>query len=188
MAAISTAASVCPALLSTPPFLALNGKIWPGLLKSSGFDKGLIATCIVLALSSAEIPVVTLFSGPASIETVNAVWFSSVFLSTINGKSRESNFSPCIAKQINPLPSVAIKLICWGVANCAAHIKSPSFSLLSSSTTIMHSPFLIAANASLIGSNSILKFPLLSKIVPFFGLGLVSFIITIQYRKKCFKY
>ena len=70
---MSTAASVCPALFKTPPFLALNGKICPGLRKSSGLVDGLIATCIVLALSSADIPVVTLFSGPASIEIVKAV-------------------------------------------------------------------------------------------------------------------
>ena len=68
---MSTAASVWPALFNTPPFLALSGNICPGLLKSSGFVDGLIATWIVLALSSADIPVVTLFSGPASIETVS---------------------------------------------------------------------------------------------------------------------
>jgi hypothetical protein len=33
-----------PALFNTPPFFALNGKICPGLLKSSGFVFGFIAT------------------------------------------------------------------------------------------------------------------------------------------------
>ena len=70
---MSTAASVCPALFNTPPFFALSGNICPGLLKSSGLVEGFIATWMVLALSSADIPVVTLFSGPASIEIVNAV-------------------------------------------------------------------------------------------------------------------
>ena len=179
----STAASVWPALLRTPPFFARNGKTCPGLLKLSGVVLGLIATCMVLALSSAEIPVLTLYSGPASIDTVKAVWLESVFLSTINGKSNSSNFSPCIARQISPLPSTAIKFICCGVANWAAHIKSPSFSLFSSSTTITHSPFLIAAKASLIGSNSIFKLSLFSKIVPLSNFGLVSFIIHIKIRK-----
>ena len=38
----STAASVCPALLNTPPALALKGNICPGLPNSLGFVSGLI--------------------------------------------------------------------------------------------------------------------------------------------------
>ena len=55
----SIAASVCPALLNTPPSIACNGNIWPGILKSSFFDAGLDNALIVLYLSSADIPVVT---------------------------------------------------------------------------------------------------------------------------------
>ena len=56
---ISTAASVCPALTSTPPSFALRGNTWPGVARSLGPDNGFIAVEIVNALSCAEIPVVT---------------------------------------------------------------------------------------------------------------------------------
>ena len=54
----STAASVCPARLSTPPFLALSGNICPGFPNSSGLVLGSIIAKTVLARSPAEIPVV----------------------------------------------------------------------------------------------------------------------------------
>ena len=54
----STEASVCPALFRTPPSLNFKGKIWPGRLKSSGFEVGEARPKIVLALSTAETPVV----------------------------------------------------------------------------------------------------------------------------------
>lgn len=54
----STEASVCPALFRTPPSLYFSGKIWPGRLKSSGFDSLDARAKIVVALSRAETPVV----------------------------------------------------------------------------------------------------------------------------------
>lgn len=53
----STEASVCPALLSTPPSLYFNGKIWPGRLKSSDLELGDASAKMVVALSLAETPV-----------------------------------------------------------------------------------------------------------------------------------
>jgi len=70
---ISTAASVWPALVSTPPSQAINGKMWPGLIISPGLKLGLIAALTVSARSKAEIPVVIFLLD--SIDTVNAVVF-----------------------------------------------------------------------------------------------------------------
>jgi hypothetical protein len=53
----STDASVCPALLSTPPFLYFRGNIWPGLLRSLGLESGEARVRMVFALSAAETPV-----------------------------------------------------------------------------------------------------------------------------------
>ena len=68
---MSTAASVCPALTSTPPSLAFNGKTWPGVAISAWFLLESIAVETVSALSCADIPVVT--PSRASIEIVKAV-------------------------------------------------------------------------------------------------------------------
>ena len=57
----SIAASVCPVLLSTPPSLAINGKICPGLESSCGWVVASIKADTVLDRSLAEIPVVTPF-------------------------------------------------------------------------------------------------------------------------------
>ena len=67
----STTASVCPARTRTPPGRALMGNTWPGRAMSSGFVAGLIIVFIVVALSWADIPVVT--PCLASMETVKAV-------------------------------------------------------------------------------------------------------------------
>jgi hypothetical protein len=48
---------VCPALFRTPPSLYLSGKIWPGRLKSSGFESLEARATVVVALSRAETPV-----------------------------------------------------------------------------------------------------------------------------------
>ena len=81
----SMAASVCPVLLKTPPSLAFNGKMCPGLAKSNGLVSFLIKACMVSALSAAEIPVVTPFPR-RSTETVNPVSIGSVLFSTIMPK------------------------------------------------------------------------------------------------------
>jgi hypothetical protein len=54
----STEASVCPALFKTPPSLYFSGKIWPGRLKSSGFESPDARANTVVALSLADTPVV----------------------------------------------------------------------------------------------------------------------------------
>ena len=68
----SQPASVCPARVRTPPFFAIIGNICPGRAKSL-LAFFLTAALIVLALSDAEIPVVTPLI--ASIETVKFVSF-----------------------------------------------------------------------------------------------------------------
>lgn len=57
-----------------------NGNIWPGLRKSSGLASSSMAARAVWERSKAEIPVSV--SMP-SIDMVNAVWWLSVFCSTI---------------------------------------------------------------------------------------------------------
>ena len=70
---ISTEASVCPALTRTPPSFEIIGKTCPGDTISFFKTFFFVATFMVLALSWAEIPVVTPLL--ASIEIVNAVGF-----------------------------------------------------------------------------------------------------------------
>ncbi len=79
----STDPSVCPALFSTPPFLALSGNMCPGRARSSGMHFGLTAVRMVVALSAADMPVVTPFL--ASMDTVKPVPNDEVFLVAIIG-------------------------------------------------------------------------------------------------------
>ena len=71
----SIAASVCPALLKTPPFFAIRGKIWPGLPKSSGFVSGFISAKIVFERSEAEMPVLQ----PCPLRSTETVKLVSYF-------------------------------------------------------------------------------------------------------------
>ena len=107
--AISTEASVWPALSRTPPSLEIRGKICPGVDISFAVTFFLIAVLIVWALSFADIPVVTPFL--ASIEIVNAVCNREEFLLGIRDKLSALALFLSIAKQIKPRPWVAIKLI-----------------------------------------------------------------------------
>ena len=112
-----------------------------------------IATLIVFALSNAEIPVV--IPVLASIETVNAVCILALFTADING--RES-FSTCFlfkAKQINPLPCLAIKLILLELAFEAGTTRSPSFSLFLLSTKIKIFPRFASRIITFIGDREI---------------------------------
>ena len=70
--------------------------------------------------------------------------------------------------QINPRPCVAMKLIISGVAFSAAAKKSPSFSLFSSSTTIITFPFFTSSIAAAIVFNWV--FFLFDKEVIFLGI------------------
>ena len=79
---------------------------------------------------------------------VKAVENLEVFSRTINGILSSSNRLPITGKQINPLACLAIKLIASAVTFSAARAKSPSFSLLSSSTIITNLPAFISSMAS----------------------------------------
>ena len=145
---ISTEASVWPALTKTPPFFATIGNTCPGDTKFLGSTFLFIAFLIVMYLSWAEIPVVT--PDFASIETVNAVWLLEILFGDIKDKF---NLSACFwqrVKQIKPLPYLAIKFIDRGEAFAAGIIKSPSFSLFSSSTKTNIFPFLASLIKSVI--------------------------------------
>ena len=135
----STAASVCPALRSTPPSIAWSGNIWPGILNESLVDSLLAKPFIVLNLSSAEIPVVT----PSPFKSTEWVYGVCISLVTpsINGNLSFFATVDDIGEQTNPLPYVIIKLICSAVRYLEEITKSPSFSLSSSSTNIIISPF-----------------------------------------------
>ncbi len=128
----STAASVCPARTRTPPSRANSGKIWPGVVMSSGVALGATAAAIVRARSGAEIPVVT--PSRASIDTVKAVPKRLAFFCGISSRPRRLTCSPCNARQISPRPYFAMKLMASGVAIWAGITRSPSFSRSSSST------------------------------------------------------
>ena len=157
----SIAASVWPVRLSTPPSLATKGNICPGLDRSLGLVFLSVSALIVLALSAAEIPVVT----PCpfkSTETVKAVSSGSVLFCTIRCRDRDSHRRSVRGAHISPLPCVAMKLIMSGVTASAAAKKSPSFSLFSSSTTIIIFPAFISAMALSIVSKALFSFILLS--------------------------
>ena len=142
----STAASVCPVRSSTPPGLAFNGKTCPGCTRSRGADRGSIATWIVRARSAALMPVV--IPSRASTDTVNAVSNGDSFFAAIRSSPSSSQRSGVSARQISPRPSLAMKLIASGVANCAAIVRSPSFSRSSSSQTTTILPARISSRAS----------------------------------------
>ena len=95
-----------------------------------------------------------------SIEIVNAVLKESVLFLTISGKFISSNFSFKAGIHINPLPYLVIKFIASGVTISAAISKSPSFSLSSSSTTIIIFPCFKSSTASKIVLNPVIKSPL----------------------------
>src|SRR4051794_22341305 len=142
----STAASVCPVRSSTPPSLALSGKMCPGWTRSRGRVSGSIATWIVCARSAAEMPVVT--PSRASIDTVKAVSNGDSFLAAIRSRPSSSQRSGERARQIRPRPSLAMKLIASGVVNCAAIVRSPSFSRSSASQTTTILPARMSSSAS----------------------------------------
>ena len=147
----SSAASVWPARCSTPPARARSGNTWPGCTTSFGPFVGSIATWIVCERSAAEMPVVT--PSRASIETVNAVPCGASFFGVIGGSPRSSQRSAVRQRQMRPRPSFAMKLIASGVANCAAIVRSPSFSRSAASTTTTIFPLRMSSIASEIGAN-----------------------------------
>ena len=123
----------------------------PGWTRSCGRVRGSIATWIVWARSCAEIPVV--IPSLASIETVKAVWKGDSFFAAIRSRASSSQRSGVSARQISPRPCFAMKLIASGVANCAASVRSPSFSRSSASQTTTIRP----ARTSSIASSIVLN-------------------------------
>mmetsp|Transcript_4600 Transcript_4600/g.13711 ORF Transcript_4600/g.13711 Transcript_4600/m.13711 type:complete len:242 (-) Transcript_4600:57-782(-) len=149
----STAASVCPALFRTPPSLYRSGNTCPGLLKSSGLDPGEARAWMVELLSSAEIPVLV----PAfrSTDTVNAVPIESLLFlsSTMGGISSLSRSFPSIPTQMSPLVWFTMNAQDSLVIFSAAMMRSPSFSLSSSSSTTTNFPLAMSWMASWMESN-----------------------------------
>jgi hypothetical protein len=91
-------------------------------------------------------PVVT--PSRASIETVNAVSNGDSFLAAMRSRPSSSQRSGLSARQISPRPSLAMKLIASGVVNCAAMVRSPSFSRSSASQTTTIRPARTSSSAS----------------------------------------
>ena len=149
----STAASVWPERFRTPPGRARSGNTWPGLTRSRGSAVGSTATWIVWARSAAEMPVET--PSRASIETVKAVPNCASFWSVICRSPSSSQRSGVRHRQISPRPWIAMKLTASGVTNCAAIVRSPSFSRSSSSTTTTNRPERISSIASSIEANGL---------------------------------
>mmetsp|Transcript_1090 Transcript_1090/g.2554 ORF Transcript_1090/g.2554 Transcript_1090/m.2554 type:complete len:233 (-) Transcript_1090:317-1015(-) len=144
----STAASVCPGRVTTPPSRARSGKIWPGLLKSAATERALASVLIVTARSAAEMPVVV--PSLASTVTVKAVFIASslALSSTMSGISSRSRSAPRMPTHTTPLVWRTMKASASGVARSAARIRSPSFSRSSSSRTTTLSPRATAASAA----------------------------------------
>ena len=147
----STAASVWPARRRTPPCFARSGKTWPGCTRSCGTELGSIATWIVRARSCAEMPVDT--PSRASIDTVKAVPSGVSLWSVIGRSSSSSQRSGVRQRQMSPRPWVAMNVIASGVTNCAAIVRSPSFSRSASSTTTTKRPERMSSIASSIVAN-----------------------------------
>ena len=91
----------------------------------------------------------------ASIETVNAVWNGDSFFAAIRSRPSSSQRSGVSARQIRPRASLAMKLIASGVANCAASVRSPSFSRSSASQTTTIRPARMSSMASSIVANGV---------------------------------
>ena len=108
---------------------------------------------MVRARSAAEMPVVT--PSRASTETVNAVWKGASFFAAIRLRPSSLQRSSVSARQISPLPCVAMKLTASGVANWAAIVRSPSFSRFSSSQTTTIRPRRMSSIASSIVANGV---------------------------------
>ena len=105
-----------------------------------------MATWMVCARSWAEIPVDT--PSRASMETVNAVPSGVSFRSVMGRSPSSSQRSGERQRQMSPRACVAMKLIDSGVTNCAAIVRSPSFSRSASSTTTTNLPDRMSSIAS----------------------------------------
>ncbi len=105
-----------------------------------------MATWIVCARSAAEMPVVT--PSRASTETVNAVCRRASFFGVMGGRLSSAQRCGVSVRQTRPRPSLAMKLMRSALANCAAIVRSPSFSRSSSSQTMTILPSRRSSSAS----------------------------------------
>ena len=94
----------------------------------------------------------------ASIETVNAVCIRALLTADIKGRDSLSTCFFVSAKQISPLPCLAIKFILFEFTFDAGITRSPSFSLFLLSTKINIFPRLASLIIELIGDNEIFFF------------------------------
>src|SRR6185369_11226670 len=83
----------------------------------------------------------------ASMDSVKAVPKLEVFSADMGPRRRSSSRSSVIARQTNPRPYFAMKLMASGVMDSAAMVRSPSFSRSSSSTTTIMRPARISSIA-----------------------------------------
>ena len=121
---------------------------------SVAFASFATAALMVVARSAAEMPVVTPIA--ASIDTVKLVENCASFLSTISGRFRVRQRSCVIGKHTKPRAWVTIKLMASGVTCSAAIIRSPSFSLSSSSIKITILPWRMSSIISCVVLNAML--------------------------------
>ena len=145
----STAASVWPERMSTPPSLAISGKIWPGRTKSLAPMLRLASARTVFVRCSAEMPVVSPWR--TSADTVKAVPSGASLVATIGARFNRRASSPVSGTQTMPQQLRMMKAIFSVVQSEAATIRSPSFSRSSSSVTATISPRAKASMASATG-------------------------------------
>ena len=129
---------MCPVRASTPPLLAISGKICPGRTKSSARAPTRDINSIVILRSYALTPVLASF---ASIVTVNAVSWLEVFLSTIRLKPSCCAICGLSATHSTPRACVIAKFTFCALLKVLANTKSPSFSRSTSSTITSILPF-----------------------------------------------
>src|SRR3954471_20368845 len=151
----------------TPPLRARSGNTCPGRTRSRGRVSAAIATWTVWARSAAEMPV--LVPSRASIDAQNAVSRTDRCSLRSSGICSWLRRSGIIARQINPRPCFAMKLIASGVTVDAAIVKSSSFSRSSSSTTMTIWPSRMATiYSSMVAKGPVLRAPLAMRIFGFF--------------------
>ena len=128
-----------PTRCSTPPGRARSGKTWPGCTRSRGaaarVDRHLDRVRPVVRRDPGGHAVARLDRDREGRAERRLVLFASSAAS-----SSSSHRSGVRQRQISPRAFVAMKLTASGVTNCAAMVRSPSFSRSSSSTTTTNFP------------------------------------------------
>ena len=117
----STAASVWPERISTPPSRAISGKTWPGRTKSAAPMLPLASARTVLQRCSAEMPVVSPWR--TSTETVKAVPSGASLAATIGARCSRRASSSVSGAQTMPQQWRMMKAIFSGVQSDAAMIE-----------------------------------------------------------------